>query len=138
MVKGVTSVTWVRGKGLEGLFVGYRGERHLRNPAPEGRASLAQRFSAGKSLLSDVSWLGAARRIDEVALLLQFFPCTFSGCGVLLNVSTVLPNRRDVLKNKAPLILLLLFFLVFGLWAQKAEPPQYSPAPPSEIHPQEA
>src|SRR6266853_2463578 len=106
MVKGVTSVTCVRGKGLEGLFVGYPGERHLRNPAPEGRPSLAQRFSAGKDNSSPGGTTEfeapyklrcfaarAARRIDEMAMLLHFFPCTFSCCGVLLNVSTVLPNR---------------------------------------------
>jgi hypothetical protein len=93
MVKGVTSVTWVRGKGLEGLFVGYRGERPLKNPGPEGRPSLAQRFSAGKSRKDDSSPGGttefeahyklrcfaarAARRIDEMVVLLQFFRARF-------------------------------------------------------------
>src|SRR6266404_4729694 len=93
MVKGVTSVTWGSRKGLEGLFVGYPGERHLKNPAPEGRPSLAQRFSAGKvekmipvpegrptsrhTISSDVSRPRAARRIDEMVVLLQFFRARF-------------------------------------------------------------
>src|SRR5437660_9637985 len=93
MIKGVTSVTWFAEKVLRGLFVGYRGERHLRNPAPEGRASLAQRFSAGKSRKDDSGPGGttefeahyklrcfaarAARRIDEMVELLQFFRARF-------------------------------------------------------------
>src|SRR6266853_2929890 len=154
MVKGVTSVTWVRGKVLRVPLSGNLGERPLKNPAPEGRPSLAQRFSAGKSRKDDSSPGGttefeahyklrcfaarAARRIDEMVVLLQFFSCTFSCCGVSLNVSTVLPNRRGVLKNKAPLILLLLLFLVFALWAQKDQPPAKTPTPEAKIPPEDA
>src|SRR5260370_17662306 len=66
------------------------------------------------------------------------FSCTFLGCGVSLDVSTVLPNRRGVLKNKTPLILLLLLFLAFALWAQKDQPPAKTPTPESKIPPEEA
>jgi mono/diheme cytochrome c family protein len=55
-----------------------------------------------------------------------------------LNVSTVLPNRRGVLKNKTPLILLLSLFLVFALWAQKDQPPAKTATPESKIPPEEA
>ena len=42
------------------------------------------------------------------------------------------------MKNKAPLILLLLLFLVFALWAQKDQPPTKTPTPESKIPPEEA
>jgi mono/diheme cytochrome c family protein len=53
-----------------------------------------------------------------------------------LNVSTVLPNRRDVLKNKTPLILLLL--LAFALWAQNQKDQPPAKAPESKIPPEDA
>jgi mono/diheme cytochrome c family protein len=43
-----------------------------------------------------------------------------------------------VLKNKAPLILLLLLFLAFALWAQKDQPPAKTPTPESKIPPEDA
>jgi mono/diheme cytochrome c family protein len=50
----------------------------------------------------------------------------------------VIPNRRGVLKNRTPLILLLLLFLVFALWAQKDQPPAKTPTPESKIPPEDA
>ena len=43
-----------------------------------------------------------------------------------------------MLKNKTPLILFLLLFLVFALWAQKDQPPAKTPAPESKIPPEDA
>ena len=43
-----------------------------------------------------------------------------------------------MLKNKTPLILLLLLSVVFALWAQKDQPPAKTPAPESKIPPEEA
>ena len=43
-----------------------------------------------------------------------------------------------MLKNKAPLILLLLLFLVFALWAQKDQPPAKTPTPEAKIPPEDA
>jgi mono/diheme cytochrome c family protein len=43
-----------------------------------------------------------------------------------------------VLKNRTPLILLALLFLVFALWAQKDQPPAKTPAPESKIPPEDA
>ena len=42
------------------------------------------------------------------------------------------------MKNKTPLILLLLLSVVFALWAQKDQPPAKTPAPESKIPPEEA
>jgi mono/diheme cytochrome c family protein len=58
--------------------------------------------------------------------------------SIVLNVSTVLPNRRCVLKNKAPLILLALLAVALALWAQKDQPPAKTPTPESKIPPEEA
>ncbi len=55
-----------------------------------------------------------------------------------MNVSTVLPNRRWVLKNKTPLIILASLFLVFALWAQKDQPPAKTTAPEAKIPPEDA
>lgn len=63
-----------------------------------------------------------------------------------MNVSTVLPNRRCVLKKKLPkkeiskkaLILLTLLFLVFALWAQQSQPPAKAPAAENKIPPADA
>ncbi len=55
-----------------------------------------------------------------------------------MNVSTVLPNRRWVLKNKTPLIILASLFLVFVLWAQKDQPPAKTPTPESKIPAEDA
>jgi mono/diheme cytochrome c family protein len=43
-----------------------------------------------------------------------------------------------VLKNKTPLILLLLLFLAFALWAQKDQPPAKTPTSESKIPPEDA
>jgi mono/diheme cytochrome c family protein len=43
-----------------------------------------------------------------------------------------------VLKNRTPLILLLLLFVVFALWAQKDQPPAKAPTPESKIPPEDA
>ena len=43
-----------------------------------------------------------------------------------------------MLKNKTPLILLALLFLVFALWAQKDQPPAKTPTPESKIPPEDA
>jgi mono/diheme cytochrome c family protein len=43
-----------------------------------------------------------------------------------------------VLKNKTPLILLAVLFLVFALWAQKDQPPAKTPTPESKIPPEDA
>jgi mono/diheme cytochrome c family protein len=43
-----------------------------------------------------------------------------------------------VLKNKTPLIFLLLLFLAFALWAQKDQPPAKTPTPESKIPPEDA
>ena len=42
------------------------------------------------------------------------------------------------MKNKTPLILLALLFLVFALWAQKDQPPAKTPTPESKIPPEDA
>src|SRR3982074_2546241 len=56
----------------------------------------------------------------------------------IVSSSTVLPNRRGVLRNKTPLILLLMLFLVFALWAQKDQPPAKTPTPEAKIPPEDA
>ena len=43
-----------------------------------------------------------------------------------------------MLKNKTPLILLALLFLLFALWAQKDQPPAKTPTPESKIPPEDA
>src|ERR1039458_5224423 len=65
----------------------------------------------------------------------------------IVSSSTVLPNRRCVLKKKlsnkevlkkTPLVLLALLSFVFALWAQKDQPPakapEYKIPPRSEEH----
>ena len=42
------------------------------------------------------------------------------------------------MKNKTPLILLALLFLVFALWAQKDQPPAKTPTPESKIPAEDA
>src|SRR6266404_5628562 len=96
-------------------------------PVPE---SLPRTKSKGPSPHSqDLSLGGSAAAI---------FPCTSLVCGVSLDVSTLLPNRRCVLKNKTPLILFALLFLAFGLGAQKDQPPAKTPAPEVKIPPEDA
>lgn len=55
-----------------------------------------------------------------------------------LSVLTVLLNRRCALKNKASLILCILLFFAFALWAQNAQPPAKGPASEYKIPPEDA
>ena len=48
------------------------------------------------------------------------------------------PEQEGVLRNKTPLILFVLLFLVFALWAQKDQPPAKTPTPESKVPPEEA